>query len=978
MNRSKLSLSILLSSLTALTFAGLAHADSVAQIATAVRISRGTARLIDPQGRPGMVGMGTDTAVRPGDILTFTAAFTPVPNGGVRGLGGYVTVYIPRNTEVVGARIVDSSGRTVAPHRGGLAADGTGPRGNTTLSMRTQADPEMSENRLGGSMSQLYADTGIFYSVDARTQRVPNGAGPTEVFIRLDNGLLMNPRPTAFGQLDGRLGAPDSFAHNQWDVIQSYGFGSGGSALGTDGRGNTPDFYGSPVAGPESFYTFEATLDGMLLIQDNVIGSDTIGPWMRIRSFGAEIGARGVVPPVPDPGIPTRVGVPAVDGAGRPLGLRIDSANGLPSFDAAAPGNPHTRALRFAVGELVVGEQYLSEFSLRVLDTPLDPESGTDVVCAEVFGGDASAEMGGDGKDNAWRYFLPAPACVSLNLLFDLDVDKLVALSGETLTYTITVKNLSTEPQTAVDVKHCYDGSVAFQTAVPAATSMGSGDECGDNDYVAWTIARLEPGEERVYVLEFEARNGETTGRAVYTSAELPTPGFQTVAYTNIGELAILNFAIDADPAFVPAPAETVHYTARVSNSGTGDADLDCGGCGAILSVPSPFVYEPGSAQIAGVAVADPVVAGDVLTFTDGVNSIAAGDTLIIEFDLTVPMGTAEGVYTTDIETWASEPGGEDINDARATLAEVLVGIGRSETPMVDGPLSNGESMVCGSSSEPAGAVVIVYSGGVEVARGTVGAGGMWCVGVAPLYAGQAISATATAASDLESLPSAEVVVTSVAGGAACSDGIDNDGDGFTDFPDDPECMSADDPDEASVPECADGIDNDGDGDIDFGADPGCSSLIDDTELGPPDCNNGVDDDGDGLTDLDDPGCTDGDDVSERSRPACADGIDNDGDGAIDYPLDDGCASAVDDDETRASDGPDAGMVGADAGIGGDGGIGGSDAMIPADAGFEIPAHGGVEDPSSGCGCAVQKGGDAPPWLGLFLVLVVWRRRLAA
>ena len=88
------------------------------------------------------------------------------------------------------------------------------------------------------------------------------------------------------------------------------------------------------------------------------------------------------------------------------------------------------------MGELLVGVEYLSEFSLRVLDTPLDPISDRDVVCAEVFGGDASAEeLDGskDGKDNSWRYFLPATTCVSLNLLFDLDVDELAVLQNDPL-----------------------------------------------------------------------------------------------------------------------------------------------------------------------------------------------------------------------------------------------------------------------------------------------------------------------------------------------------------------------------------------------------------------------------------------------------------------------------------------------------------------------------------------------------------------
>ena len=49
---------------------------------------------------------------------------------------------------------------------------------------------------------------------------------------------------------------------------------------------------------------------------------------------------------------------------------------------------------------------------------------------------------------------------------------------------------------------------------------------------------------------------------------------------------------------------------------------------------------------------------------------------------------------------------------------------------------------------------------------------------------------------------------------AECGDGIDNDGDGLTDFPDDPGCASVS--SDIENPECDDGIDNDGDGFIDF------------------------------------------------------------------------------------------------------------------------------------------------------------------
>ncbi len=76
-----------------------------------------------------------------------------------------------------------------------------------------------------------------------------------------------------------------------------------------------------------------------------------------------------------------------------------------------------------------------------------------------------------------------------------------------------------------------------------------------------------------------------------------------------------------------------------------------------------------------------------------------------------------------------------------------------------------------------------------------------------------------------------------------CSDGVDDDGDGKIDFPNDPGCTSPTDNDESddcfptvgpNCPQCADGIDNDGDGKIDYGTgpnnDPTCTSASDTSE----------------------------------------------------------------------------------------------------------------------------------------------------
>jgi len=104
----------------------------------------------------------------------------------------------------------------------------------------------------------------------------------------------------------------------------------------------------------------------------------------------------------------------------------------------------------------------------------------------------------------------------------------------------------------------------------------------------------------------------------------------------------------------------------------------------------------------------------------------------------------------------------------------------------------------------------------------------------------------------------------------ACSNGRDDDGDGKTDYPDDPDCFDGLDSDEGPSAACSNGIDDDGDGKVDWPYDPGCTSAYDTSE--------------------DDP----------VVRPACADGIDNDNDGAIDFPADVGCDFAADDDESQS------------------------------------------------------------------------------
>ena len=128
----------------------------------------------------------------------------------------------------------------------------------------------------------------------------------------------------------------------------------------------------------------------------------------------------------------------------------------------------------------------------------------------------------------------------------------------------------------------------------------------------------------------------------------------------------------------------------------------------------------------------------------------------------------------------------------------------------------------------------------------------------------------------------------------ACSDGIDNDGDGLTDSAEDPGCFGPEDRQEYS--QCSDGIDNDNDGLTDFGMDPGCFAPFYPFES--PACDDGVDNNDDGLVDLDDPGCFER--FDQREGLACNDGLDNDEDGLTDFEEDGGCDGPMDTTETGA------------------------------------------------------------------------------
>ena len=274
---------IILSGILAIAFSGVtpwlyaltANAHSVAQIQTTKYLAPETVNLLKTRATSG----GT-AGLQQGDLVSYIIQFSPVANGNVAvGGGGYVTDYIPAGSQVVGASIVQPDGNgnyiNVAPELPGTISNGWGPRGQqtfnpfwTTTDAATLTACSGVLTNCNGSLAQIYADTGIFFSTDARTQ-VNYATDNDGVIKQSTNGY--NVSPTAENQLNPIIGQSNATTHNQWDADQTNAFGSTQAAItGTgglkssansisSGQGASPYNAGSAVAGTGSGFKLDNT-----------------------------------------------------------------------------------------------------------------------------------------------------------------------------------------------------------------------------------------------------------------------------------------------------------------------------------------------------------------------------------------------------------------------------------------------------------------------------------------------------------------------------------------------------------------------------------------------------------------------------------------------------------------------------------------------------------------------------------------------
>jgi uncharacterized repeat protein (TIGR01451 family) len=556
-------------------------AHSVGQVQTTKFLAADTVNMLLARAGAGSPGL------RAGDIITYLIQFSPVRNGADVGAGGYITDYIPPGSEVVDAAIVnkDSAGNfyNIAPSLPGGIDFGWGNRGQKTFGGPFASNtydatlrcttPTVFTNNCNARMSELYADTGIFYSTDPRTTVFP--ALPTRILQGV-NGYDIS--PTAEGNLNNIIGQTRATTHNLWDADQVSAFGSGGNAIVapsssaitiSNGNGATPYNAGSPVAGPQTGYQLDNTAN--------------VGPWQRIAYTGSRMGDSAL-----GPATVQGVSNTAVGGMPTSIGYNLSVSNPLPAG---------TNAVRWAVGKLVVGEIRYVKISLRLTAAP--PVDGI-VNSSEVFGGDAGD--GDGGQDNVWRYHVPSVADNNSNLLVQKEV--VCVFSGAAclpsssggyiptnakVRYRIVYLNSGVVSQTNLvlqDILPCQTGAdaVSFTTTavisgsitlpVPNPPVTAAGNCPTTRNTVTFpTLSSLAPGAGGAILIDVQTNAGSNAvvaNTAKLSSSQVPG-GVQSTAVSNVNALPSLAISKIANIT-TTLPGDTTSYSIVVENIGAGDA----------------------------------------------------------------------------------------------------------------------------------------------------------------------------------------------------------------------------------------------------------------------------------------------------------------------------------------------------------------------------------------------------------------------
>ncbi|NBS84377.1 MAG: DUF11 domain-containing protein, partial [Verrucomicrobia bacterium] len=476
--------------------------------------------------------------IQVGDEFWIVQKGTPGP-GTTLGAGGYLTFYIPSGYQVVDAAYVtpsdvDPRGFTEIPIKGAAPISvGPGKASNAALStteltgytysaaniLGVREAPVTSAGVNRGTIAGVYADTGIFYSTDSRTAFT---TGLAALSTKAGNSVTPN---------------------NLYDSDQERAFGlSQNPILNSGGGGNTPWGMGSAVAGPQSGYAWDfnyATYTNGGSTTTSAKAAVGVGPWNRIQYEGSQISK--------DIAGNTDVSLGYAGVSAGSFGYALSSNNPLPT---------NANAVRFSVGQLRLG---IAEYvAIKVRTTA--SFSASNPIRAEVFGGDAA---GSDtGKDNVWKYYLPALTSVTPTAYIQKTVGDTLITTNTATFFKITFMNAGTNPLTNVTIKDTLPTGLNYVSATPTPASASNG-------VITWNLGVVSNN--AVQTLQLNVRSTNTLGTLTNTVTASATnntnlaTAYETVTVTNLANLTLDKTVASS----TMIPGSTNQYTITISNIGT-------------------------------------------------------------------------------------------------------------------------------------------------------------------------------------------------------------------------------------------------------------------------------------------------------------------------------------------------------------------------------------------------------------------------
>jgi fimbrial isopeptide formation D2 family protein/uncharacterized repeat protein (TIGR01451 family) len=583
-----------------------------------------------------------------GDEFWVTIKTTPGP-GTNTGVGGYQTFYVPDGYQVLDAAYAQSSsidprGFVPIPMKGqspiSLGAGANGQKIGTGLTGYTYPSPNIlgineapvtSTGLARGTLSGVYADTGIFFSTDPRTAFNSYGASPSGGTPSMTNnsGDLVGEWNSAAAI--GKLGVM-----TLWDSHQLRAFGRKDIApiIDTgDGRGNAPWGMASAVAGPQSGYAWSFNFNTFTSTSGSndqkIRAGIEVGPWKRIQFPGSQVSKD-------TPGsLNNALGYAGVDAS--TIGHNFSSDGPLP----AGPPSGQTEqvnAIRFAIGQLEFGRPEYAAIKLRVL---ANPSAHCNTIYADAFGGDAGGTD--NGKDHLWRYF--DPTVVSLtpcSFLQKRAADPLLAPGGSTY-FDITFANAGNLTLPNVPLRDTLPTGLSFISATPSPTSISG-------NILTWNVGTVAPKDVRTVRVYVKATaTGALSNVVTATSNSNPLATAEEII--EVSTRALLRSEKTVTPSSA-APGTNVQYTITVYNEGTG-----LNGTPLVLtdSLPPGFTFVNFvSATLNGASISPPTITTNSSNTTTPVftvnQSIQAQKTLTITFTANVGPTVSPGTYFNQVE----------------------------------------------------------------------------------------------------------------------------------------------------------------------------------------------------------------------------------------------------------------------------------------------------------------------------------------